>query len=175
MYVARKNMKSKVGELCLYASDKGLVAIAWENQKLSGFPSSDIRLDDRVDDSHPILILAESQLEEYFSGSRKSFDIPLDFCIGTGFQKSVWSALLSIPYGETRSYAQMAIQIGNERAVRAVGAANGKNPIPIIVPCHRVIGSSGTLVGFAGGLENKRILLDHEFSHALTNRELACV
>jgi methylated-DNA-[protein]-cysteine S-methyltransferase len=164
-------MKSKVGELCLYASDKGLAAIAWENQELSGFSSSDIRLDD----GHPILLMAERQLEEYFTGSRKGFEIPLDFCIGTSFQKSVWNALLSIPYGETRSYAQIAIQIGNERAVRAVGAANGKNPIPIIVPCHRVIGSSGTLVGFAGGLENKRILLDHEFSHALMNRELACV
>jgi len=107
--------------------------------------------------------MAMQQLAEYFDGSRKQFDLPLDF-EGTIFQKSVWAALLRIPYGETRTYAQIAIEIGNPNATRAVGAANGKNPLSIIVPCHRVIGSSGGLTGFAGGLGIKRQLLDLERS-----------
>lgn len=103
----------------------------------------------------------EQQLNEYFSGTRKTFTIPLH-PIGTEFQKQVWTALTSIPYGETRTYAQLASQIGNPKAVRAVGAANGKNPLSIIVPCHRVIGSSGNLTGFAGGLDAKATLLSLE-------------
>ena len=112
-----------------------------------------------ADDNNPILLEAERQLQEYFAGTRTSFSLPLDFS-GTDFQKSVWHALLTIPYGETRSYGDIARQLGNDRAVRAVGAANGKNPISIIAPCHRVIGSSGQLTGFAGGLENKALLLE---------------
>lgn len=164
MYVAKKIMQSKVGELRLYASDAGLAAIVWENQT--------IELCARIDNEHPILITAERQLKEYFAGCRREFDLPLDFCIGTDFQRQVWNTLRTIPYAQTCSYGAIAKQIGNERAVRAVGAANGKNPIPIIVPCHRVIGASGTLVGFAGGLETKKILLDHEFSHAFSPRQL---
>ena len=106
----------------------------------------------------------QQQLIEYFSGQRKVFDIPLDF-EGTDFQKKVWSALLTIPYGETRSYKQIAQQLGHEKAVRAVGAANGKNPISIIAPCHRVIGAGGALVGFAGGLDKKEILLRLELNN----------
>lgn len=102
--------------------------------------------------------LAEQQLAEYFSGQRKVFDLPLEFT-GTDFQKRVWSALLTIPYGETRSYADIAKQVGSPKAVRAVGLANSKNPISIIVPCHRVIGSDGKLTGYAGGLHNKEYLL----------------
>ena len=98
------------------------------------------------------------QLRLYFAGDLRMFDLPLEL-IGTEFQKQVWSALVTIPYGETRSYTEIAEQIGAPRAVRAVGAANGRNPIPIIVPCHRVIGASGSLVGFGGGLEWKRLLL----------------
>ena len=103
----------------------------------------------------------KKQLEQYFAGQRQQFDLPLDFQ-GTDFQQQVWQALLTIPYGEKRSYKDIAVQIGNEKAVRAVGAANGRNPISIIAPCHRVIGSSGALVGFAGGLDKKQILLSLE-------------
>ena len=100
-------------------------------------------------------------MSEYFAAKRQSFDLPLDFA-GTDFQKKVWQALLQIPFGETRSYKDIALQIGNVKAVRAVGAANGKNPISIIAPCHRVVGANGKLVGFAGGLDNKDILLTLE-------------
>jgi methylated-DNA-[protein]-cysteine S-methyltransferase len=110
------------------------------------------------------LIETRRQLQEYFAGQRNVFDLPLDFA-GTEFQKKVWQALLSIPYGQTRSYRDIAEQIGNIKAVRAVGAANGKNPISIIAPCHRVIGRSGKLIGFAGGLDKKEILLNLEQKH----------
>jgi methylated-DNA-[protein]-cysteine S-methyltransferase len=109
------------------------------------------------------------QFRLYFAGDLQRFDLPLEL-VGTDFQKRVWGALLTIPYGETRSYTEIASQIGAPRAVRAVGAANGRNPIPIIVPCHRVIGASGNLVGFGGGLEWKRLLLDLERNHAQRNR-----
>ncbi len=105
-----------------------------------------------------MLLETERQLNDYFSGKRKSFSMKLDFR-GTVFQKKVWAALLTIPFGETRSYGQIARQINKPKAVRAVGAANGKNPISIIAPCHRVIGATGKLTGFAGGLEAKATLL----------------
>ena len=110
------------------------------------------------------------QLQAYFAGELKSFDVPLEIA-GTDFQKRVWSALRTIPYGQTRSYSEIAAQIGAPQAVRAVGAANGRNPIPIIVPCHRVIGASGSLVGFGGGLEWKRLLLDLEATYVERSRE----
>jgi methylated-DNA-[protein]-cysteine S-methyltransferase len=110
------------------------------------------------------------QLQDYFAGDLKSFDVPLEI-VGTDFQQRVWRALRTIPYGQTRSYSQIAAQIGAPRAVRAVGAANGRNPIPIIVPCHRVIGASGSLVGFGGGLEWKRLLLDLEATYVERSRE----
>ena len=104
---------------------------------------------------------AIEQLEQYFAGERVDFDLELDMR-GTDFQKSVWDALLTIPYGETRSYGQIARQIGRPDRARAVGAANGSNPVSIIVPCHRVIGSDGSLTGYGGGLDRKRWLLEHE-------------
>jgi methylated-DNA-[protein]-cysteine S-methyltransferase len=107
---------------------------------------------------HPVLVETARQLEEYFAGTRKIFTVKLDFA-GTDFQRKVWHALLTIPFGETRSYGQIAKQIGQPNAVRAVGAANGQNPIPIIAPCHRVIGSTGKLTGFGGGLPLKAHLL----------------
>jgi len=113
---------------------------------------------------------ALAQFRAYFDGRLQRFDIPLEM-IGTGFQKRVWGALQTIPYGATRSYGQIATQIGSPRGVRAVGAANGRNPIPIIVPCHRVIGASGDLVGFGGGLAWKRLLLDLEAKHVERFRE----
>jgi len=109
-------------------------------------------------DDRPILLETERQLHEYFAGNRDAFDLALDFQ-GTEFQKKVWAALLTIPFGQTRTYAQIAAQIGNVNAVRAVGAANGRNPVSIVAPCHRVIGASGDLTGFAGGLANKMLLL----------------
>ena len=111
----------------------------------------------------PLIKKASKQLDEFFSGKRKKFDLPLKF-EGTDFQKQVWDALLTIPYGETRSYGQVAAQIGNPKACRAVGMANNRNPISIICPCHRVIGSDGSLVGYGGGLKNKKFLIDLEAS-----------
>jgi len=121
----------------------------------------------RGENSHSSALMRETirQLRLYFAGSLQAFDLPLEL-MGTEFQKRVWAALVTIPYGETRSYTAIAQQIGAPRAVRAVGAANGRNPIPIIVPCHRVIGMSGNLVGFGGGLEWKRKLLDLESNNS---------
>lgn len=150
-------MPSPVGELMLVASDKGLAAILWENDKANRVPIAEMR----GDSEHPVLKETEKQLKQYFAGKRKSFALPLDFH-GTDFQKKVWNALLTIPFGETRSYAQIARQVDSPKAVRAVGAANGKNPISIIAPCHRVIGSNGELTGFAGGLAAKKLLLSLE-------------
>jgi methylated-DNA-[protein]-cysteine S-methyltransferase len=157
MSLAYKMIDSPVGKLKLIASDSGLVAILWENDR-----PHRVRLNDLVaDEQHPVLVKTERQLGEYFAGKRKAFSIALDMR-GTRFQKDVWEALLAIPFGETRSYGQLATKLGNPRATRAVGAANGRNPISIIVPCHRVIGSSGKLTGFAGGLETKAHLLSLE-------------
>ena len=147
-------MESPVGLLTLVASAKGLVAVLWEDDDKTRV---NIDLGSQAE-HHALLNRVEQQLQEYFAGKRQQFDLPLDFH-GTEFQQQVWRALLTIPYGETRSYLQIARQIGNEKSVRAVGAANGKNPISIIAPCHRVIGSSGKLTGFAGGLEAKALLL----------------
>jgi len=155
-YVSR-TVASPVGKLILVASDSGLAAILWENDD-----PDRVRLGSIMEDpGHPVLISAERQLAEYFAGERKRFDLPLDFN-GTEFQKQVWSALLTIPFGETRSYAEIARMIGRPAACRAVGAANGKNPISIVAPCHRVIGANGTLTGFAGGLKAKEYLLQLE-------------
>ncbi len=152
-----KIVDSPVGRLTLVASDSGLAAILWEND-------DPLRVRLNIvgeDDNHPVLVEAARQLREYFAGDRKTFALTLDFA-GTEFQRKVWQALLTIPFGENRSYAQIARQIGSPSAVRAVGAANGKNPVSIVAPCHRVIGSSGELTGFAGGLEAKAILLELE-------------
>jgi methylated-DNA-[protein]-cysteine S-methyltransferase len=157
MTYAFKIVSSRVGLLKLVANDLALVAILWENDD-----PKRVRLGSLVEDvEHPILCLAEQQLGEYFAGARKSFDLPLDFA-GTPFQKKVWSELLNIPFGQTRTYGQIANAIGKPRAFRAVGAANGKNPISIVAPCHRVIGKDGSLTGFAGGLEAKECLLGIE-------------
>jgi methylated-DNA-[protein]-cysteine S-methyltransferase len=108
-----------------------------------------------------VLARARQQLEEYFARARSTFDLPLD-ATGSAFQRRVWDALRAIPYGTTVSYGELARRLGDVRATRAVGAANGQNPIPIIVPCHRVVGAHGELTGFGGGLDRKRWLLEHE-------------
>ncbi|VAW86368.1 Methylated-DNA--protein-cysteine methyltransferase [hydrothermal vent metagenome] len=114
-----------------------------------------------VEKEHPLLSQTKQQLEEYFSHRRRRFELPIHFA-GTEFQNAAWNALLKVPYGETRSYAQQAELIGNPKAVRAIGRANGLNPISIIVPCHRIIGKSGKLTGYASGLDDKAYLIDLE-------------
>ncbi len=150
----RKTMQSPVGALTLVASDDGLAAVLWENDRPRRVPLNIVTDDDR----HPTLLETERQLKEYFAGDRSAFDLPLDFA-GTPFQRRVWEALLTIPFGETRSYGEVAKKIGHPTAIRAVGAANGRNPISIVAPCHRVVGSTGKLTGFAGGLDAKAQLL----------------
>jgi methylated-DNA-[protein]-cysteine S-methyltransferase len=152
-------MDSPVGELRLIASEKGLRAILWGAEDVERIASVDT--DELIEGSTPILDRAVTQLEEYFDGTRREFDLPLD-PLGTPFQQSAWMVLRSIPYGQTISYGQQALQLGDPNKARAVGAANGKNPLSIVVPCHRVIGSTGHLTGFAAGLDIKSWLLDHE-------------
>ena len=145
-------MDTPIGELLLAGEHDALALV--------GFPKGSMRRDPEADwvyNEKP-LETARKQLEEYFAGERKDFDLPLSLN-GTEFQISVLEALQEIPYGETTSYGAIAKQIGRPKAMRAVGAANGRNPIPIIVPCHRVIGSSGDLTGFGGGLDTKEALL----------------
>ena len=150
-------ISSPVGKLQLVAGVDGLRAVLWE-----GEDGSRIKLGAWVEDvDHPVLREAEKQLNEYFVGARRVFDIPLDLA-GTDLQKRVWMQLLQIPYGVTQTYSQLAAQIGAPAAVRAVGAANGRNPVSIIIPCHRLVGSNGSLTGFAGGLDNKKWLLELE-------------
>jgi methylated-DNA-[protein]-cysteine S-methyltransferase len=150
-----RKLKTPVGELRLFATDQALLAVYLPKYRhrpdYEALPVS----------SHPVLDRAATELEEYFRGERSTFSVPLSPA-GTDFQREVWAALSEIPCGETRSYADIARALRRPKAVRAVGAANGRNPIPIIVPCHRVIGTSGELVGFGGGLPMKRWLLEHE-------------
>ena len=149
-----KVIESPVGPLKLVASDGGLTAVLWKDD-----PPARVRLENVTEgEDHPVLLQAERELREYFAGERQRFSVKLDFA-GTPFQRRVWNALLAIPYGETRSYGRLAREIGYPSAARAVGAANGRNPISIVVPCHRVLGSNGQLTGFAGGLGTKARLL----------------
>lgn len=149
-----KTIRSPVGQLTLVGSNRGLAAVLWEDDD-----PSRVRLGQSKESAnHPVLLRAQRQLEEYFAGKRRKFTVKLDPA-GTDFQTRVWKALRTIPFGETRSYGQIAEQIGSHKAVRAVGAANGANPLSIIVPCHRVIGADGKLTGFAGGLAVKARLL----------------
>ncbi len=152
-----KTVDSPIGQLKLVAHDQRLAAILWEHER-----EGRVRLGPMTEDADNVaLVEAARQLQEYFRGQRSHFDLELDFA-GTPFQRKVWQALLTIPFGQTRSYGQIAEQIGHAKAARAVGAANGRNPIAIVAPCHRVIGASGDLTGFAGGLHAKQTLLSIE-------------
>jgi methylated-DNA-[protein]-cysteine S-methyltransferase len=146
--------QSPIGKLLLAASERGLAGVYFEEHRhfkgMDGW---------QRDDVHSVLQQTRLQLAAYFAGERREFDVPLDMTGGTAFQQAVWQALRTLPFGATASYAQIAKYIGKPGAVRAVGAANGRNPISIIVPCHRVIASSGALTGYAGGLDNKKLLL----------------
>jgi len=147
-------LHSPLGELTLVATEIGLRAVLWpQDQGRVALPESMV-----VSHSEPVLSLAGTQIGEYFAGERETFDLPLDLH-GTDFQKATWKALAEIPYGATWTYGQQAEHIGRPNAVRAVGAANGRNPVSIVLPCHRVIGADGSLTGFAGGLEAKQHLL----------------
>jgi methylated-DNA-[protein]-cysteine S-methyltransferase len=141
-----------VGRLTLIAGDGGLSRVLWPGESPPGPVSPG---------SHPLLAEAERQLQEYFAGTRTAFALALDLG-GTAFQRSAWRALQSIPFGTTRTYGEQARRLGRTNGARAVGAANARNPVPIVLPCHRLVGAGGALTGFAGGLDLKRALLEHE-------------
>jgi len=164
-----KKIKSPIGELKLVASSNALVAVLWEPERRNR-----VKLDTpKLAPEQPILLETERQLSEYFAGKRTQFDLPLE-PDGSEFQKKVWQALRQIPFGRTQSYLNLAKAVGSPRASRAVGAANAKNPLSIIVPCHRVVGTNGSLTGFAGGLHAKAMLLALETRVAATmNGEIA--
>lgn len=148
---------SALGGITLAATDNGLAGVWFDQQRhspdMTGW---------QVSADHPVLREAAAQLSDYFAGRRQHFDLPLDLSHGTAFQQSVWQALLAIPTGKTTSYGALSAGVGKPAAVRAVGAAVGRNPISVIVPCHRVLGSNGSLTGYAGGLERKSALLELE-------------
>jgi methylated-DNA-[protein]-cysteine S-methyltransferase len=154
---------SPVGELVLTASDTGLTGIYFPTSRHGPPPleSADWVEDDSRRPASAIVARARRQLGEYFAGTRTTFDVPLT-PTGTPFEQRVWEALRAIPFGTTTTYGVLARKLGDPRATRAVGAANGRNPIPIIVPCHRVVGARGELTGFGGGIDRKRWLLEHE-------------
>lgn len=147
---------SPLGRLTIVASDAGLRAVLWPDDDRIEFA---VEPDTRPD--HPVLVAATEQLDEYFAGARTRFDLPLDLC-GTAFQVEAWRSLTSVPYGETSTYGEQAARLGRPNASRAVGAANGRNPVSIVLPCHRIVGTDGSLTGFAGGLDAKRYLLELE-------------
>lgn len=166
----RTKMESPIGLLTVLADDAGLVGIRWDTESDRREPDAHNPVDrnlgacdisDISSEDHVVLDAAVRQLCEYFDGRRLKFDLPLN-AEGTMFQHQAWTALREIPFGETVSYGEQAASMGDRKKARAVGAANGKNPIPIVVPCHRVVGSNGHLTGFAGGLSVKAWLLDHE-------------
>jgi methylated-DNA-[protein]-cysteine S-methyltransferase len=148
----RTRVDTPIGVLTLIASKRGLQRVLWPEETL---PSDSIEAADGV------LTLAAEQIRAYFDGRLTTFDVPLDLA-GTPFQLRAWRALARIPYGATVSYSAQAARIGHSNAARAVGAANGRNPVPVVLPCHRVVGADGSLTGFGGGLNVKRALIDHE-------------
>ena len=159
-----KTLKSPIGKITIVASDEALIALYVNDEEKSQLKGAE------KNDAHPVLCLVEKQLNEYFTGKRNQFDLPLK-PEGTEFQTKAWRALTKIPFGKIWSYGQQAAYLKNPKGQRAVGGANGKNPIPIIIPCHRVIGSTGKLTGFSGGMKMKIFLLKlegHEIdTHAL--------
>jgi methylated-DNA-[protein]-cysteine S-methyltransferase len=155
------------------ASPLGPLRLYGDGDELTGVYMTDQAPPEAREGSSRVLEDTARQLAEYFAGERRTFDLPLA-PRGTGFQQIVWRALTRISYAETASYGELARSIGRPSASRAVGAANGRNPISIIVPCHRVVGADGTLTGYAGGLPAKRWLLAHEQRHAMGSFRLSC-
>lgn len=160
MAEAQRTIPSPVGDLVLTASETGVTGVYFPTSRHHLAAGLGVRTNS-TGGTLSLLDRVAAQLNEYFAGTRTTFDLPLEPC-GTDFQLSVWELLRKIPYGVTRSYGELARRLGDPKATRAVGAANGANPIPIIVPCHRVVGSKGELTGFGGGIERKRWLLEHE-------------
>ncbi|WP_413294870.1 methylated-DNA--[protein]-cysteine S-methyltransferase [Bdellovibrio sp. HCB185ZH] len=150
MTLVQKKLETQIGPMFLIVSEKGLRGLLWKKQNVPFNPGSE-----KIE---ALLLKVEQEITEYLSGNRKSFSIPLDV-EGTEFQKRVWNELAKIPYGETKSYKEIAMALKDANACRAVGTANGRNPVSIIVPCHRVIAASGKLAGYAGGIEVKKALL----------------
>ena len=161
--LATRAIATPIGDLTVVASAQGIREVRWGGEGGAGAASAEAGAIEHLD-------RAVSQLAEYFDGERRQFDLPLDL-EGTAFQRLVWSELARIPFGETQSYGAIATEVGRPAAARAVGAATGRNPAPVIVPCHRVVGASGSLTGFAGGLDRKRALLAHEAEVAGGGRE----
>ena len=157
---SRGTFKAPFGVLTVVGSDRGIRYVMFNNdahpKPLERLHISDSEIHDSVND-------AITQLDEYFNGSRRDFELPLDLQ-GTEFQVAAWNALADIPFGRTASYGQQAASIGRPKAVRAIGGANGRNPVAIVLPCHRIVGADGSLTGFGGGIEVKKWLLDHEQS-----------
>ena len=151
------HIDTQLGGVVLAATDKGLAGLWFDAQKhlpdMTGW---------QTDDVHPVLRAAAAQLLDFLAGRRATFDVPLDLSHGTDFQRAVWQALREIPAGATTSYGALSVRVGRPTAVRAVGAAVGRNPVSVIVPCHRVVGATGALTGYAGGLERKTALLQLE-------------
>jgi methylated-DNA-[protein]-cysteine S-methyltransferase len=163
-----KFYKTKIGELILGSFDKKLCLLDFRYRKMRSTVDNRIKNGLQaqfVEKDDEILKKARNQLDEYLNGDRKIFDIPL-LIVGTAFQKSVWKALMKVPYGATSTYLQLAKDINNEKAVRAVASANGANSIALIIPCHRIIGNNGELAGYGGGLSVKKLLLDLEKSNS---------
>ena len=150
-------MTAPFGTVRLVATQRALVAVLWPDER----PGRVKFATDPQAGTNSVLDRAEAQLGEYFDGTRRHFDLPLELR-GTEFQQQVWQSLAEIPFGETSTYGKQAAAIGRPRAIRAVGSANGRNPLSIVLPCHRIVGADGKLTGFAGGLDTKRWLLDHE-------------
>lgn len=159
-------MESPVGQLTLVATDEALCELSWGGDH--SFGERSLAVSAEVRPEHPVLVQAVRELTEYFAGTRQRFDVPVETA-GTEFQQSVWQALRGIPYGETINYGEQARRIGKPSAVRAVGGANGRNPVGIIVPCHRVVGADGSLTGFGGGMDAKAWLLAHERANTARN------
>lgn len=155
--IVKTHYESPLGPMVVAASAQGLAGLWFEGQK---HMPDHARWPEAT--AHPVLSRATQQLDEYFSGQRRCFDLPLDLGAGTPFQQSVWLALQQIPCGDTTSYGQLSQRIGKPAAVRAVGAAVGRNPVSVVVPCHRVVGASGALTGYAGGVDRKSALLQLE-------------
>ena len=159
--IVQTSFQSPLGPMTLAATQSGLAGVWFMGQRHMPHELA-TALSWKVDAKHPVLIKTAQQLVEYFSGQRRLFDMPLDLSGGTAFQQAVWKALLAIEAGHTTSYSNVSQSMSNPAAVRAVGAAVGRNPISIIVPCHRVVGADGSLTGYAGGLDRKTALLKLE-------------
>lgn len=165
--IAITNIETPLGIMRAGATDEGICLFDFEYRRMMDNICKRITTSlqtEMYEGDHPHFDLLRKQIAEYFTGERKRFDLPLHL-VGTDFQQKVWRGLLQIPYGETRSYKQQSVFLGNVKAIRAVATANGQNGIAIIIPCHRVIGDNGSLVGYGGGLPKKKWLLEHEAKH----------